>query len=604
MMSTSTASFRLFAATAGLVVGSAAYAGDVQEAWVARFDGVAGEDDYADALATDSLGNVYVAGLTQVQVEQNLLSPFFLTLKYDPDGNLVWQRTHESNISAAASVLAVDPNDEVVVSGGVDLGDDWTTIKYSADGDLLWQHRYAANSTYVSEPDDIFIDAAGNVYITGDVGSAVNPDFGLILKYDAGGSLVWNAEYYGEIFDGAFTTSVIADDEGNVYIVGGEVAANASEAFVAKLDPSGDHVWTRTFGSTARFAHDRFNGVAFDREGNIVAGGTYGFNSIDGLDIGVVKLDPDGNVLWSVIHDGGFDDDQGNELRVDPDGNVLIAGRSDSDSSADIYLAKFSADGVLQWNQRFDGEAGATDYATGLAVAPDGAAYVAGVTQPFAGFTFYFTAKYAPDGSLEWTRQYGGPTDGGSRAIGIALGADRDVFVTGTSVDVDADIDIATIRYQEPESGSSATLVGVEVVSGTILDGGVDDLRVSDDAYLHTRSGFGETFVDLHNMELIVNAVSDVTSPATLDLTIESRIDEPSGSARISLRNWSAGEFEPVGAYAVGTSEEVRTIAGIGAASYVNASGEIDVAVKHIVFVPFLAFTFESFLDQVEITVQ
>jgi len=153
-------------------------------------------------------------------------------------------------------------------------------------------------------------------------------------------------------------------------------------------------------------------------------------------------------------------------------------------------------------------------------------------------------------------------------------------------------------------SCDSTELTAVDVTTGTILDGGLDELTGSDDAYLHTRSGFGQTFIDLHNMTMTVSAATGVGSPATLDLTVESRIDEPSGTARVSLRNWSTGEFESVGTYSIGTTEEAVTISDIPAADYVNGSGEIDAQLRHVVFVPFLAFTFESFVDEVAIEVR
>jgi len=154
--------------------------------------------------------------------------------------------------------------------------------------------------------------------------------------------------------------------------------------------------------------------------------------------------------------------------------------------------------------------------------------------------------------------------------------------------------------------GGGTTINSVDVTTGAILDGGVDDLRNSDDSYLHTRSGFGQTFIDLHNMTMVVNASTTVDSPATLDLTIESRIDEPAGTARVSLRNWNTGEFEPVDTFPVGDTDDVHVIADIDATNYVNTSGggEIDLQLRHVVFVPFLAFTFESFIDHVEIAVE
>jgi len=150
----------------------------------------------------------------------------------------------------------------------------------------------------------------------------------------------------------------------------------------------------------------------------------------------------------------------------------------------------------------------------------------------------------------------------------------------------------------------STDLTGVDVTTGTILDGDLSDLRASDDSFLHTRSGFGQTFVDLHNMTMVVSAATTVDSPTTIDLTIESRIDEPSGTARVSLRNWSTGEFETVNSYAIGTTEESVQITGIDANDYVNGDGNIEVQVRHIVFVPFIAFTFESFIDQVQLAVE
>jgi len=160
------------------------------------------------------------------------------------------------------------------------------------------------------------------------------------------------------------------------------------------------------------------------------------------------------------------------------------------------------------------------------------------------------------------------------------------------------------IAALEPCGG--VQLTDFAILTGSLLDGGLADLETSNDSYVHTRSGFGETFVDLHNMTMLVNAATTVDNPATLDLTIESRIDQPAGTARVSLRNWATGEFEQVDTFPLGDSDDVHVTAGIDATNYVNTSGggQIDVEIRHIVFVPFLAFTFESFIDHVEMTLE
>ena len=163
---------------------------------------------------------------------------------------------------------------------------------------------------------------------------------------------------------------------------------------------------------------------------------------------------------------------------------------------------------------------------------------------------------------------------------------------------------VVIIKGQGEPTGETAVLTNVQIVTGALLGGGVPDLIVSDDAYLHTRSGFGQSFIDLHHMELHVSAATALDSPSSIGLTIEDRIDEPAGTAQVRLMNWSNGAFDLVGTHAVGTSDAVHVIQDIDATTYVDDQGGIDVSLKHIVFVPFVAFTFESWIDWLEITVR
>ena len=141
-------------------------------------------------------------------------------------------------------------------------------------------------------------------------------------------------------------------------------------------------------------------------------------------------------------------------------------------------------------------------------------------------------------------------------------------------------------------------------MTGAVLDGGVGEILASDDSYLHTRSGFGQTLVDAHHMEMRITANTSVPSPETLDLSIESRIDEPAGTAQVRLLNHATGEFDLVSQHAIGSTDATDTIPGIDADDYVNPQGDIELSMKHIVFVPFLAFTFESWIDWVEIGIR
>ena len=99
--------------------------------------------DMAQDIAIDPEGNVYVTGYG--------FSPEshfdFLTLKYDSEGNLIWERRYNgpANGSDYGQALALDSEGSVYVVGhsnGIGTSMDATIVKYGLDGRLLWAKRY------------------------------------------------------------------------------------------------------------------------------------------------------------------------------------------------------------------------------------------------------------------------------------------------------------------------------------------------------------------------------------------------------------------------------------------------------------------------------
>lgn len=156
--------------------------------------------------------------------------------------------------------------------------------------------------------------------------------------------------------------------------------------------------------------------------------------------------------------------------------------------------------------------------------------------------------------------------------------------------------------WSAPLFPEPADLANLFIDVGTITSGTIDDLRESDDAHLRTRSGFGRSFIDLHNTTLRVTAVTDVPDPSTIDLSFETRVSAAGGgSARVRLRDWNAGAFVQVGTFPLRTTDETVPITGIDATNFVRESdGLIEIEIRHVVFVPIFAYQFDSFLDLVE----
>lgn len=192
----------------------------------------------------------------------------------------------------------------------------------------------------------------------------------------------------------------------------------------------------------------------------------------------------------------------------------------------------------------------------------------------------------------------------------VILTATGDISAGFHTVDVDGlNGRSATVRVESDRVvvviGGSTELTGLQVLTGTLLGGTLDDLRASDDAPIRVRSGFGRTFTDLHSMELAVDAVTNVPSPSLMHLTIEGRVSHATGGlARVRLLDHNTTQLVTIGQYAIPNADLVRTFNSIPAGPYVSEGGDIRVQFRTIVVVPIFAFTYDTFVDHLHVVVE
>jgi hypothetical protein len=225
----------------------------------------------------------------------------------------------------------------------------------------------------------------------------------------------------------------VSTRSGYVYI-GGETygsldGANLgnSDAFVRKYDPEGDIIWARQFGTPLA---DRATGVAADGTGNVyVVGMTAGSlagsrGSRDGM---LRKYGASGNVLWTRQF-GTSGDEYLPAVVVDGVGNIIVVGRTFGAMSGsnlgqgDALVRKYAPNGSVVWTRQF----GSTSDEIALAVAVDSLdnVFVAGYTfgamaGSNKGLRDAFVRKFTSSGTAVWTRQFG--TSAGDEATGVAV---------------------------------------------------------------------------------------------------------------------------------------------------------------------------------------
>jgi hypothetical protein len=156
------------------------YYSDGDTAWVRRYigPGVTGNnDDYALAIVVDGTGNAYVTGHSPGSTTGDDIA----TIKYEPEGDTAWVRRYNgaANDVDCGNAIALDGAGNVYVTGySYDpvTSDDYLTIKYDPAGNIQWTIKYNGSGSGGDYANAMAVDDTGTVYITGNSFGGWPPD--------------------------------------------------------------------------------------------------------------------------------------------------------------------------------------------------------------------------------------------------------------------------------------------------------------------------------------------------------------------------------------------------------------------------------------------
>jgi len=376
-----------------------------------------------------------------------------ITLTINPPGALRWTRQFGTNGYDEATGITTDPSGHVTTTGytdgaleGSNAGSNDAFIRsYDSSGTLRWTRQFGSSSEDVAL--GIASDASGNVYATGyTVGGLEGENAGsfdaFIRSYDSDGNLRWTRQFGTGSSD--IGRGIATDANGNIYATGytnGDLAgssAGGTDAFIRSYDSSGNHRWTRQFGSSST---DVANGIATDADGNTYAtgytDGDLAGSSAGGTDAFIRSYDSDGNLRWTRQF-GTSSNDGANGIATDTNGNVSTTGytggalEGSSAGNTDAFIRSYDSDGNLRWTRQFG--TSSDDRTLGIATDTSGNVTTTGFTGGAlegsnAGNYDVFIRSYDSGGNLRWTRQFG--TSSNDVANGIATDANGNTYTAG-----------------------------------------------------------------------------------------------------------------------------------------------------------------------------
>ncbi|HET9326107.1 MAG TPA: SBBP repeat-containing protein [Candidatus Eisenbacteria bacterium] len=384
--------------------------------WLRTLDG--GGSDAAVAIKTDDAGNVYVTGSSAGGL-------YSMTAKYNAAGDRLWIQSFTTIGEGDAGVdLALDPAGNVYVTGyNVETvtGFDIITIKYSPGGVEQWVRRYdAGNGEDV--PAAIGCDASG-IYVTGRSGGNFTT-----IKYDFNGVQQWVRNYNGG-FGSDAPADLVVDAAGNIYVTGQSTGSGTNVDYATiKYDAAGTQQWVRRYdGPTTVLAsdYDRAAALAVDANGNVFVTG----NSSD--DFATVKYSAAGTEMWVRRYNGpAAGGDWATSIAVDGSGNSYVSGSSYGNSTTQYDFATLSYDpsGAVRWTERYNGPANFYDTPYGVAVHSSGDVYVGGSSGGSGTSDDYTTIKYSPEATTSV------PSRQDERRSALALRSDPNPFTPLTRI--------------------------------------------------------------------------------------------------------------------------------------------------------------------------
>jgi putative intracellular protease/amidase len=340
-------------------------------------------------------------------------------------GEVMWARTIGGSRADGARAICETGDGGFLMAGytfseGSGDADMWV-VRTDAEGEVQWTRTLGGAGTeyaYACAADD------DGYVITGYTTSfgAGSKDVYLV-KLNRKGEEEWSETFGGASWD--VGQSVCVTSDGGFLICGFTHSSGAGEedVYVVRTDRDGQPIWSRTYGGARlELGHSVYESA----DGSIMVGASTGtFGPEGNTNAYLLKLDKDGNEIWSEAHGTqgqlGHGFDWCRAMCLTGDGGAVQVGYTDAEDIMNIYAVKADAQGKEVWSKTF-GASKFYDFAQAVRRTADGGFIVSGtaklngdVTSPYNNQVYL--ARLDSNGERLWEKVIGGPQSDWGSAI-------------------------------------------------------------------------------------------------------------------------------------------------------------------------------------------
>ena len=270
-------------------------------------------------------------------------------IKFNQNGLMEWNKTYGSinNETGGNGIETADGG--FLVIGNIDRqgnGDnDIWLIKTNSQGDSVWTRTYGGEE--FDEGADIILTDDNGYVVLGSTKSFGEGESDIwIIKADSSGNEEWS-KTYGNGSDDKGQYILKTYDGGYIirYIINSFGDGNTSVGLL-RINQNGQEIWTKTIGGSTGITGASFEKISTDEYIMACSLFDYGDNAYNAY---IIKINDSGDVLWDKTF-GSKEDDRGMSIIQTKDDGFIIVGSTNNlgngdKYSSDLWLIKTNSEG-------------------------------------------------------------------------------------------------------------------------------------------------------------------------------------------------------------------------------------------------------------------